>query len=214
MRAIVLVSLAIILGCGFDPAQAPAAVAAACDDSCVGPKGQQGERGLQGERGPQGLQGPQGPQGAAGPQGPQGVQGISGLSGAIGPQGPAGQIGPQGPQGAVGPQGPQGVQGPAGIGMNINSLYTNTAQVTFPNTNGAGAAVVAECDDPNDVPLSGGCNVWSSDPMALLRLLQTETRVGADDIGEHVCRGRIDNGAQISGTSAKLDAYVLCIAVP
>jgi len=47
----------------------------------VGPKGDQGPRGLQGDQGPRGYQGIQGPQGSIGPAGIQGPQGSIGPAG-------------------------------------------------------------------------------------------------------------------------------------
>ena len=82
--------------------------------SVPGPRGDQGDVGLQGPKGDQGdvgLQGPKGDQGDVGLQGPKGDQGD------VGPQGPKGdrsEVGPQGPkgdQGDVGPQGPKGDKG-------------------------------------------------------------------------------------------------------
>ncbi len=76
---------------------------------CIpGPRGEQGEQGIQGPRGPQGVRGAQGEMGV---QGEQGVKGEQGIQGPRGPQGEPGVQGPQGPQGEPGVQGPQGPSG-------------------------------------------------------------------------------------------------------
>jgi hypothetical protein len=79
-----------------------------------GPKGEQGEAGLQGPAGPIGLQGPVGETGLQGPVGPMGLQGPAGEAGLQGPAGPIGLQGPVGETGSQGPVGPMGLQGLAG----------------------------------------------------------------------------------------------------
>jgi len=85
-----------------------------------GPKGEKGDQGIQGQRGfigEQGEIGPQGPQGIPGPQGEKGNKGEIGVQGPKGEKGDKGDKGDQGIpgiQGKIGPQGPQGVKGDAG----------------------------------------------------------------------------------------------------
>ena len=90
-------------------------------NSLKGPKGDQGERGIQGPEGPRGEQGPVGPKGDTGERGPQGdigprgEQGPKGDPGVEGPRGFTGEQGLQGIRGEQGPVGPMGPQGPTGI---------------------------------------------------------------------------------------------------
>jgi hypothetical protein len=98
--------------------------------------------------------------------------------------------------------------------MDVNALYTNSVTATFPSVTNATTTAVTECDDANDVPLSGGCDAWSTEPTAAMRLTMTQTKVGVDGVGEHQCRGRLDNGASVPGGAGKLTAHVLCLSVP
>ena len=102
----------------------------------AGPRGPQGERGMQGpagaagEQGPRGETGPQGEQGVQGLTGPAGPQGIQVETGAMGPQGIQGDRGATGPQGPKGEKGDPGQRGDSGITMPVNgfySLYVNEA---------------------------------------------------------------------------------------
>jgi len=83
--------------------------------------------------------------GTAGPQGPQGEKGDTG---ATGPQGPVG------PQGATGPQGPAGMNGATGGGLYVSrqSAYCKEAPAS-----GNSYTTDAECDDQNDLLITGGC---------------------------------------------------------
>lgn len=74
----------------------------------AGPKGDQGQTGVQGIPGPQGVPGPKGDQGQAGAQGNPGPQGVPGPKGDQGQAGTQGQAGIQGPKGDPGPQGQPG----------------------------------------------------------------------------------------------------------
>jgi hypothetical protein len=76
--------------------------------SIVGPKGEQGVRGLTGLTGPRGLTGFDGPRGLTGPTGPRG---LTGSTGATGSTGPTGATGPQGPIGLTGAAGTNGTNG-------------------------------------------------------------------------------------------------------
>lgn len=108
------------------------------------------------ERGPQGEPGPQGPQGAPGPKGD------------------TGDVGPKGDKGDKGDQGIQGLTG-GGLYTTHADVYCNevTMAPLFNNT----PTAVAQCDDVDDLGLSGSCsgtataeaylhenrpNVWSS----------------------------------------------------
>lgn len=99
-----------------------------------GPKGEQGDPGLQGPQGDPGLQGPQGERGE---QGPQGIQGEVGPQGETGPKGEKGDKGDQGPRGLTGPQGPQGNSGYTGAAGELQ-IVNNLTQ------GGASAALSAE----------------------------------------------------------------------
>ena len=76
--------------------------------------GEQGEIGPIGPQGPVGLIGPQGDRGIPGPPGPSGKEGVKGDKGNTGSAGVRGPVGPPGPKGDAGPEGPQGTQGPEG----------------------------------------------------------------------------------------------------
>ncbi len=140
-------------------------------DSCtcaLGAKGDQGPAGPQGAPGkdgvsavcvndmnscPPGVPGAAGPAGPAGAQGPKGEPGIDGVDGAAGPAGPAGPQGPAGPKGepgAQGPAGPKGADGKDGFSLTKGSLYTRSTNLT------SGVAI-AQCDDENDIALTGNC---------------------------------------------------------
>jgi len=83
----------------------------------MGPKGDQGERGLKGDQGDPGAAGPQGEKGDkgdTGAAGPQGEKGDKGDAGAKGDPGPKGNTGPKGDAGPKGDPGPMGNTGPTG----------------------------------------------------------------------------------------------------
>jgi hypothetical protein len=82
--------------------------------SIVGPKGEQGARGLTGLTGPRGLTGFDGPRGLTGLTGSRGFTGLTGATGTTGPTGATGAQGPTGLTGAQGPIGLTGAQGPTG----------------------------------------------------------------------------------------------------
>jgi len=83
--------------------------------SIVGPKGEQGARGLTGLTGPRGLTGFDGPRGLTGLTGPRGLTGFDGLRGLTGLTGPRGFTGLTGATGTTGPTGATGAQGPIGL---------------------------------------------------------------------------------------------------
>lgn len=83
-------------------------------------------------------------------QGPAGPQGATGL------QGPKGDTGPQGP---AGPEGPQGIAGPAGAnggGLYVDRVASAYCKEQVGDVGGASAEV--QCDDSNDLLISGGCD--------------------------------------------------------
>lgn len=124
--------------------------------------GQDGLPGTPGATGAEGAKGDKGDPGPAGPQGPQGPKGEPGpATGVEGPQGPAGPQGPQGPQGFQGVPGPQGPQGPAGGGMTKAGIYTVTTNFSIV-PGGGKAEAIAECDDKNDVAVTGMCMTQNS----------------------------------------------------
>jgi len=82
--------------------------------------------------------------------------GKGGDAGAQGPEGPPGPVGPRGPAGPTGATGPAGPAGAAGGGYYTSraNVYCNTA------ITGAGQmSVVAKCNTPTDLPLSGSCQL-------------------------------------------------------
>jgi hypothetical protein len=115
--------------------------------SIVGPKGEQGARGLTGLPGPRGLTGFEGPRGLTGLTGPRGLTGLTGPRGLTGFEGPRGLTGLTGPRGftgltgaigTTGPTGATGAQGPIGLtGLNgANGSNGATGATGAPGTNG------------------------------------------------------------------------------
>ena len=152
---IIVMTLA-LLGCGSSDGGTPGGSSSSVSPSdagsggaCVCEQGPQGETGPQGPAGETGAQGPQGTPGAPGPQGPAGQDGEPGAPGATG------MTGAQGPQGLPGPQGPKGDPGATGT-IQKSQIYTDLNVVFMPQP-GTKPVVAAQCDDANDVLLSGGC---------------------------------------------------------
>lgn len=123
----------------------------------LGPPGPQGNRGFEGPTGPAG------PAGVVGPIGPSGALGPVGARGELGASGPPGSQGIQGLQGSQGLQGTQGIQGPAGP-VGPEALLSNKSDFqrhekrieVGPSLIGS---AVAQCKQPTDLVLSGGCAV-------------------------------------------------------
>lgn len=70
---------------------------------------------------PAGPKGDQGEQGIQGPKGDTGLQGIKGDTGDVGPKGDTGDVGPKGDTGDVGPKGDTGDTGPRGPGVTVSA---------------------------------------------------------------------------------------------
>lgn len=81
----------------------------------AGPRGLQGEQGIQGPKGEQGEQGIQGPKGDKGEQGPKGDKGEQGIQG------------PKGDKGDTGLQGEQGIQGEPGSDADVTAENIQSA---------------------------------------------------------------------------------------
>jgi hypothetical protein len=105
-----------------------------------------------------GPQGAQGPQGATGPQGEQGIQGVTGPIGAQGPAGPAGD---------AGPQGPPGIQGPANGGIYSKRTQVYCRETVGYTTDAGNPLLQVNCDNANDLPLSGSCDGVSDPTISL-----------------------------------------------
>jgi hypothetical protein len=148
----------------------------ACECSAVpgpqGPEGHQGPAGVMGPAGASGADGAQGPQGPQGPIGPQGesVRGPAGPTGAPGARGTDGAAGPQGPrglQGLAGAQGPKGDTGEQGPAIDKSMVYIREmVYLLEPNQSGEITRRVP-CESANDVLLSGGCKLASTQGVRL-----------------------------------------------
>lgn len=186
----------------------------ACAPGAKGDKGDQGPAGPQGAPGkdgvsavcvndlnscPAGVPGATGPAGPAGAQGPKGEPGLDGVDGAVGPAGPAGPKGPAGPRGepgAAGPAGPKGADGKDGLSLTKSSLYVRSTNLT------SGVAI-AQCDDENDIALSGNCVgqgvFWGT--IGIYQPVNEDVRSGWE------CRSSNVGGNPVSAT-------VVCVEVP
>ena len=137
-----------------------AALAALTVVACKGPPGAQGEQGLQGL---QGLQGEKGPRGEEGDQGPRGEPGLPGEPGRSGPLGRPG----------------------GGVYQSRNDLYCRKTVATAYCAVGQGCygpcgePVIASCDDPADLLLTGGCR---NSPQSGLDALATIEAVPSDGV--------------------------------
>ncbi|MBN4059371.1 hypothetical protein JYT32_00460 [Dehalococcoides mccartyi] len=147
---------------------APAALAilfvfVACAGGETGPRGPQGEAGIQGAIGAQGEAGVSGEQGASGSPGDAGATGSSGSQGDTGVQGSDGSTGDTGAAGATGSQGPAGELG-----------ATGTAGLTGPS---ATAVLIVPLTELNDSGQSGIARLTA-------RGLQTEIVIEIDGIAD------------------------------
>lgn len=121
-----------------------------------------GAQGPEGTRGPAGAQGPAGPQGIAGPKGDPGMNGGTGPTGPEGPMGSMGGVGPKGEPGLPGAPGSAGSPGAAGsagapgLGFDRTRVYERVGVSTVDS--GLVISVVASCDVPADLLVTGSCD--------------------------------------------------------
>jgi len=104
-------------------------------------------------------------EGNSGSQGPKGPKGDTGPQGPVGPVGPPGPVGPQGPQGVAGMPGPQGAIG--------GGHYTAREDLYCVRKTGAaagGALVEVQCEEVDDLPISGRCGGSGSNEATVLRV--------------------------------------------
>lgn len=101
-----------------------------------------------------GSPGIQGPQGDLGPMGIQGPRGRPGVAGEPGDQGPKGEQGQQGVAGKPGP-GPYGTR--AAPVCRPSEPAKVVAQTGPGGSTGKICRARAECKDPKDLPITGGC---------------------------------------------------------
>lgn len=208
--------------------------------ACEGSDGADGWNGKPGEPGPAGAPGPAGTTapGVPGPQGPQGEKGdpgpagAEGAPGAKGDTGPAGPMGPQGPKGdkgdTVGIPGPQGIQGPPGPPgpagakgdtgpagtITRSQVYEVSSSSSFWQSNGAiggfSNEAISDCNDANDVLLSGGCRfdgAWN--------LLESRADLTGATSGSPNAAWRCVAWMGSPQPSNKLNtAWAYCLAVP
>ena len=141
-------------------------------------------------------------------QGATGMQGPAGLQGPAGPQGPKGDTGVQGPQGKPGLDGRDGANGADGLDgvpQSKTDLYVRTVtKNVFPGTT---SDVVASCDTPTDILISGSCeqtNTWE----AVLFFSHPENVTDTTTPASWRCR--VQNGSTVGATSP-VTAYAVCI---
>ncbi len=169
-----------------------------------GPPGPKGETGAIGVPGPAG---PTGETGAVGPMGPEGNQGTKGNPGPPGPEGPQGIQGLQGPQGLQGLQGAQGPKGPVGP----PGAYAAKADVVRRESRiSVGpqltATVIASCDRPGDLLVSGGCY---AEPLWLGQMVSGRPQAMAD--GAAAAGWRCDYRNTSAQSALDAVAEVFCV---
>lgn len=86
-------------------------------------------------------------------------QGPAGPKGDTGAQGPKGDTGPVGPMGSIGTTGATGPQGAMGGGLYVDRNAAYCKEVLGLST---AASASAQCDDSNDLIITGGCTVGSA----------------------------------------------------
>lgn len=208
----VVVFCSMLLACGgadtTDPIADPASSGLNGSNGSDGHNGQDGQPGAPGAPGATGATGPKGDPGPQGPQGPQGVKGDPGeAQGVPGPQGPAGPQGAQGPQGVAGPQGPAGPTGTITKGQ-VYTISTNWSIVP----GGGKSEAIAQCDDANDIALTGTCMTQNSNGAAYQGrpfIFWSGARNPGNTKSDWVCGAESTNGA-----SGAVMATVVCLLVP
>jgi len=97
--------------------------------------------------------------------------GSQGPKGDTGPQGPAGPAGPQGPVGPQGPQGVAGMPGPQGaIGGGHYTAREDLYCVRKTGTTAGSSQLEVQCEEVDDLPISGRCGGSGSNEATVLRL--------------------------------------------
>lgn len=164
-----------------------------------GPKGETGAIGVPGPAGPQGAAGAVGPMG---PEGPQGTKGNPGPPGPEGPQGVQGLQGPQGLQGLQGAQGPKGPVGPPGAYAAKADVVRREGRISVgPQLT---ATVIASCDRPGDLLISGGCY---AEPLWLGQLVSGRPQAMADGAAAAGWRCDYRNTSAQSALDAVAEAF-------
>jgi len=135
------------------------------------------------------------------PQAFSGDRGPEGEAGDPGDPGPEGERGPQGDPGMPGQVGPQGERGPSGV-FDAADIYTNIAIKPAPANVDIDA--VASCDDANDVLISGGCLVTSSEAVVVATFPE-DVEPGEPQVW--VCRGRHQS------VSGEIRSWARCLDV-
>uniref|UniRef100_UPI0006859F44 collagen-like protein n=1 Tax=Arenibacter latericius TaxID=86104 RepID=UPI0006859F44 len=158
----------------------------------VGPKGDQGNPGIQGPAGPKGDQGDPGIQGPAGNDGAQGPQGIQGEKGDKGDQGDPGPAGPQGPAGdpatddqtlsTNGNPGDISISGGNNISLNVNDADSDsTNELQDLNLAGNILTLTNPANVGNQVDLSGYMDNTDNQNIESLGLSGTTLTVGIEN---------------------------------
>jgi Collagen triple helix repeat (20 copies) len=169
-----------------------------------GPAGPKGETGAVGVPGPAGPKGEAGVVGPMGPEGPQGAKGNPGPPGPEGPQGIQGLQGPQGLQGTQGAQGPKGPVGPPGAYAAKADVVRRDSRISVgPQLT---ATVIASCDRPGDLLVSGGCY---AEPLWLGQLVSSRPQAMAD--GAAAAGWRCDYRNTSAQTSLDAVAEAFCV---